>query len=38
LRIAMTGSKIAPPLFETIALIGKERALLRIDRAIAKLN
>jgi len=38
LRIAMTGSKIAPPLFETIALIGKARALARIDAAVAKIE
>ena len=34
-RVAVTGSTIAPPLPESIALLGKERALLRLRAAVA---
>ncbi|WP_392508502.1 glutamate--tRNA ligase [Naumannella halotolerans] len=34
-RTAVTGSKISPPLFESLELLGRESALARIDRAIA---
>jgi glutamyl-tRNA synthetase len=30
-RIAVTGSHISPPLFESLALLGKERTLARIS-------
>ncbi len=33
-RVAVTGSAVSPPLFESIALIGRERVLARIDTAI----
>jgi glutamyl-tRNA synthetase len=33
IRVAVTGSTISPPLFETMHLIGRERCLARIDRA-----
>ena len=33
-RVAATGTTVSPPLFETIALLGKERALRRIDAAL----
>jgi glutamyl-tRNA synthetase len=35
LRVALTGSTVSPGIFETVALIGRERALDRIDAALA---
>lgn len=34
LRVALTGRTIAPPLFQTMVVLGAERTLARIDRAI----
>jgi glutamyl-tRNA synthetase len=34
LRVALTGTTISPGIFETVALIGRERALARIDGAL----
>ena len=34
LRVALTGTTISPGIFETVALIGRERALARIDSAL----
>ena len=36
LRVAVTGRSIGPPLFEPIALLGREATLKRIDAALAK--
>jgi glutamyl-tRNA synthetase len=36
-RVAMTGSVASPPLFEIIVLLGKEKALRRIDAAVEKI-
>jgi glutamyl/glutaminyl-tRNA synthetase len=33
LRIATTGKKVAPPLFGTLAILGREKVLARIARA-----
>ncbi|MDI6712576.1 MAG: glutamate--tRNA ligase [Anaerosomatales bacterium] len=33
-RVAVTGSTVSPPLFESIALLGKERTLSRLERAL----
>ncbi|MBI2856992.1 MAG: glutamate--tRNA ligase [Chloroflexi bacterium] len=38
LRTATTGRTAAPPLFQTMAVLGKERCLRRIEAAIAKLG
>jgi len=35
LRVALTGGTVSPPIDATAALIGRERALGRLDRAIA---
>ena len=35
LRIAVTGSHISPPLFESLELLGKERSIARIKAAIS---
>ena len=36
LRIAVTGSHISPPLFESLELLGKERSITRIKAVISK--
>jgi glutamyl-tRNA synthetase len=38
LRTAVTGRTAAPPLFQTMAVLGKERCLDRIDVALARLR
>lgn len=38
LRVAVTGQKVSPPLFECMELIGKEKVLERIQTAINKLE
>ena len=38
LRVAITGSRVSPPLFASIRLVGAERCLLRIDSALKKLG
>jgi glutamyl-tRNA synthetase len=37
LRVAVTGRTAAPPLFDTMAVLGKERCLRRIEAALNKL-
>jgi glutamyl-tRNA synthetase len=34
LRVAVTGQKVSPPLFESMAIIGKEKVLDRIHKAV----
>lgn len=34
LRVAVSGSSVSPPIFETLAFVGKDRALTRIDRCL----
>ncbi len=34
-RVAVTGRRISPPLFESIELLGKERTLARLQAALA---
>jgi glutamyl-tRNA synthetase len=34
-RVAVTGSKVSPPLFETLEVVGRERTLARLERAHA---
>jgi glutamyl-tRNA synthetase len=36
-RVAVCGRKVAPPLFETLAVLGREVSLHRIDRALQML-
>ncbi len=38
LRVAVTGRTAAPPLFQTMAVLGKERCLARINTALGKLR
>ena len=37
LRVATTGHTAAPPLFETMAVLGRERCLKRIEAALERL-
>jgi glutamyl-tRNA synthetase len=36
LRIAVTGQSVSPPLFETMAVLGRQRTLHRLEKASAK--
>jgi glutamyl-tRNA synthetase len=38
IRVAITGRTATPPLFDTLVALGRERALLRLDAAIAALD
>jgi glutamyl-tRNA synthetase len=38
IRVAVCGRKNAPPLFETLQVLGRETTLKRIDEAIKKMN
>jgi glutamyl-tRNA synthetase len=35
LRVAVTGRAVSPPIDVTLALVGRDRTLARLDRAIA---
>ena len=35
IRIAVTGSKVSPGLFESLELLGREESLARLDRALS---
>jgi glutamyl-tRNA synthetase len=38
LRVAVTGQNVSPPLFETMEILGKDKVLTRIQKAIKKLE
>ena len=38
LRVAVTGSSVSPPLFESLAALGRERTIRRIERARQELG
>jgi glutamyl-tRNA synthetase len=38
LRLAVTGKKATPPLFETMAVMGKELVLARLQAALTTLS
>jgi glutamyl-tRNA synthetase len=38
IRVAVCGRKNAPPLFETLEVLGKEKTLARVEQAIGKLG
>ena len=38
LRIATTGNRVAPPLFETIEVLGRDRTLASIKSALVSLR
>ncbi|HSZ59457.1 MAG TPA: glutamate--tRNA ligase [Tepidisphaeraceae bacterium] len=35
LRVAVTGTTVSPPIFESLEMLGRERTLARIDRCLA---
>jgi glutamyl-tRNA synthetase len=37
-RVAVTGSSVSPPLFESLAALGRERSLARLEAARARLG
>ena len=37
IRVAVTGKRAAPPLFDTLAVVGRERTLVRLDEAAQRL-
>jgi glutamyl-tRNA synthetase len=37
-RVAVTGQRVSPPLFETLEIVGKAKTLARMDQAIAMLE
>ncbi|MDA1095793.1 MAG: glutamate--tRNA ligase [Chloroflexi bacterium] len=38
LRVATTGLQVSPPLFESMEILGKEKTIASVQKAIAKLN
>jgi glutamyl-tRNA synthetase len=38
IRVAVTGKKVAPPLFGTLAVLGREKVLQRMDKALETLG
>ncbi len=38
LRVAVTGSRVSPPLFGSVRILGAEKTLARVDRALAALD
>jgi glutamyl-tRNA synthetase len=38
LRVALTGSRVTPPLLESAALLGRDEVLVRLDHALAELE
>jgi glutamyl-tRNA synthetase len=38
LRVAVTGQKVSPPLFESMEIIGKEKVLARLQKSISLLE
>jgi glutamyl-tRNA synthetase len=38
LRVAITGARVSPPLFGSLRILGAERSLTRVDRALAFLS
>jgi glutamyl-tRNA synthetase len=37
-RVALTGSRVSPPLFESIRVLGVEKTLIRLQNALRKLE
>jgi len=38
LRVAVTGQTVSPPLFDSMAIVGKEKVLERVKKATAVLE
>jgi glutamyl-tRNA synthetase len=37
-RVALTGSRVSPPLFESIRVLGVEKTLMRVKNALGMLE
>ena len=37
IRVAITGTSVSPPLFESLAALGKEKTLARLEQALREL-
>jgi glutamyl-tRNA synthetase len=35
LRVAISGSTVSPPIFESLEFLGKDRTMTRLDRCLA---
>jgi len=38
IRVAITGTSVSPGIFESLAVLGKERSVQRVERALARLS
>ncbi len=38
LRVALTGTTVSPGIFETVAVLGRDETLARMDQAMSALN
>ncbi|MGZ5342922.1 MAG: hypothetical protein ACXWEK_07795, partial [Solirubrobacterales bacterium] len=38
IRVAISGGTVSPGIFESLAVLGRERSLERIERALGRLN
>ena len=38
IRLAVSGTSVSPPIFDTLAFLGQRRTLIRIDRCIRVCN
>jgi glutamyl-tRNA synthetase len=38
MRVAVTGSSVSPPLFESMAVLGKEKTVARLNAARSRLD
>src|SRR4051794_4092100 len=38
IRVAITGTSVSPGIFESLAVLGRERSVERVERALARLN
>ena len=38
IRVAITGTSVSPGIFESLAVLGKDRSLERIERAVQRLS
>jgi glutamyl-tRNA synthetase len=37
-RVAVTGTTVSPPLFDTLVLLGRDESLARLDAALARIG
>jgi glutamyl-tRNA synthetase len=37
-RVAVTGTTVSPPLFDTLVLLGRDESLARLDAALGRIG